>query len=148
MQYSSIRGLESISTTSTYNFNTKEGYLSIFILTIFDSDGGTDNFVIILSIQQGSQFDPLLLIIIISIVALVVLSIIIYSVRHRKKKRNTFREQTWQNYVSPYSDSNDQEYFDEAQKNFIYCPYCGHSIRLNTKFCPSCGKSLEFTSKE
>ncbi len=149
MQYSSITGIKSISTASTYDFNTGEGYLSIFVLTIFDSDGGTDDFVIILSIQQGTQFDPLLLIIIISVIALIVISVIIYSVRHRRKKRAAFQEQAWQNYDSSHSISSDHESSDEgAQKNILYCPYCGHSIRLNTKFCPSCGKSLEFTPKK
>jgi subtilisin family serine protease len=149
MQYSSIRGTESISTTSTYNFNTKEGYLSIFIITIFDSDGGTENFVIVLQIQQGLQFDPTILIIIISVIALIVIFSIIYSVRHRKKKRGATKQQAWRNYESTYSISNTQESSQEgSQKGFLYCPFCGHPIRTNTKFCPSCGKSLVFTSNE
>ena len=149
MEYSSIRGLESISTTSTYNFNTKEGYLSIFVLTIFDSDGGTDNFIIVLQIQQGLQFDPTILIIIISIIALIVIFSIIYSVRHRKKKRAARKQQVWSEYNSTYSISNTQEPSEKGtQIGFLYCPYCGNPIRTNTKFCPSCGKSLVFTSNE
>ena len=149
MQYSTLRGIKSISTASTYNFNTGKGYLSIFIITVFDSDGGTDNFVIILQIQQGAQFDPTLLIIIISIISLIVIFIVVYSVRHRKKKKSTYREQPWQYSASSYSISNDQKQSDEkTPKNFLFCPFCGHPIHAYSKFCTSCGKSLEFTSKE
>ena len=149
MKYSSIKGIETISTASTYDFNTKEGYLSIFILTIFDSDGGTDNFVIILSIQQEISFDPTIMIIIISIIALVIISVTIYSVRHRRKKRSIYQSQTWESQDSPYSVPDNQEHSDEGtHTNFLYCPFCGHPIRGNTKFCPSCGKSLVFTSND
>jgi len=149
MQYSTLRGIKSISTASTYNFNTGKGYLSIFIITVFDSDGGTDNFVIILQIQQGAQFDPTLLIIIISIISLIVIFIVVYSVRHRKKKKSIYREQPWQYSASSYSISNDQKQpYEKTPKNLLYCPFCGQPIHPYSKFCTSCGKSLEFTSKE
>ncbi|MFX1241237.1 MAG: S8 family serine peptidase [Promethearchaeota archaeon] len=151
MLYSSITGIKPISTAAGFNFDTSEGYLSLFYITVYDSEGETDDFIIILKISVPPIDISLLIIIIISIVALIgVVSLFVYYARKKKYPRTTQIQPIYEDiYYSPaYDEPSEESYLVPDSLSSVgasfYCPFCGHALRTPKKFCPSCGESLEF----
>jgi len=142
VQYSSITGTKSISTETNYNFDTDEGYLAILLLTVFDSDGASENFILILSIQAGSGIDWTWIIIIGIIVAIGIALLLFLFIRRR---RTTSQPQLWGTYASPYDETSYRAQSEEKKSTFEYCPYCGYPLATQKKFCSNCGRSLKIT---
>jgi len=142
VQYSSITGTKSISTETNYNFATDEGYLAILYLTVFDSDGASENFILILSIQAGSVIDWTWIIIIGIIVAIGIALLLFLFIRRR---RTTSQPQLWGTYASPYDETSYRAQSEENKSTFEYCPYCGYPLATQKKFCSNCGRSLNIT---
>jgi len=143
IQYSSITGTKSISTETNYNFDTDEGYLAILLLTVFDSDGGSEDFILILSIEAGTVIDWTWIIIIGIIVAISVTLLIFLAVR--RSRRTPAQVQPWGDYSSIYDETSNEAQSKEQESKFEYCPYCGYPLATQKKFCPNCGKSLNIT---
>ncbi len=146
MSYRSISGTKTISTASGYNDSTKEGYLGVLIISVYDSEGSSEEFIIILSIS-GSALD-LTMIVIFSVIGLLAISSLsIYFIRRRKTRGITYTP-------TPYSDYQYQPYYRTEEDNgyitpimeedyALYCPFCGKGIKTPKKFCSHCGESVE-----
>jgi subtilisin family serine protease len=148
--YDSIAGTKDISTATNYNTNSGEGYLAILLITLIDSEGGSDDFIIIISIKASLQLDPFLAFLILGLViSTSVLVVILLVRRSRKRKRTTSIES--QEYPSDYyiTPSESTVYYSEPSSSEGYesgyhCPNCGYNIGTPKSFCPNCGKSLNF----
>ncbi len=149
MQYSSLTGVKSIPTAASFDFNTMKGYLSVLYITVYDSEGGSDDFIIVLLIS-GRPFDStLIIIIIISIVAIIgVVSLYVYYSRRKKYPRTRVQPRYEEYYRPSYDEPEEGAYIVpesiSSVKASFYCPFCGDPIKVPKKFCPNCGESLEF----
>ncbi|MHA2182119.1 MAG: hypothetical protein ACXAAH_11930, partial [Promethearchaeota archaeon] len=150
LEYSTLDGTKAVTTAPGFNFITNLGYLGILFITVYDSEGGGDDFIIILHIT-GSPFDPSIFIFIfIAIIALIAISSILVYYRRRKRiSRITLSKPEYQNYYYQSSyDTQEEEYITpeplDPSGTSIYCPFCGFLVRTPKKFCPSCGESLTF----
>ncbi len=142
MEFSSITGTKTLSTASQYDNNAQDGYLAILFITAFDSEGESEDFLMVLLIQPSIPFDFMLILIIIGVV--VVVGIIVgVSLLVRKKKKSRISAPFEGYYHQDYEDVPSQEVYDFTQKSVYYCPYCGFQLNTPRSFCPSCGKSLK-----
>jgi len=143
MEFSSITGPKTLSTESQYDNNAQDGYLAILLITAFDSEGESEDFLMVLLIQP-SNLELFLVLIIIGVV--VVLGIIggvlllVNLVRKKKKSRISAPFEGY--YHQDYEGVPSQEVSDFTHKSVYYCPYCGFPLTTPRSFCPSCGKSL------
>ncbi|MFX0032354.1 MAG: S8 family serine peptidase [Candidatus Hermodarchaeota archaeon] len=140
IQYSTIRGLVSISTVTNFDLDTNEGYIAIIMISVDDSEGGTNDFIIIFLISAGQQ--PFFLILGLVIAAIVIVSsltILLLVLRKRKKSR---QQKITEEYYSPYEDTTTAPTYQ--QPSFSFCPYCGFKIMTLKNYCPNCGKQLKF----
>ncbi len=154
MQYSSITGTKSISTAAGFDTNTNRGYLGILYITVYDSEGGYDDFIVILIISQRPIDYSLIIIIVVSIIALIgVVSTIVYYARRKKYPRVTRVQPSSQEYYyrPSYERPEEQSYVTPeplSQLGQFYCPFCGQLVTTRKKFCPHCGESLMFNEQE
>ncbi|MFW9971220.1 MAG: S8 family serine peptidase [Candidatus Odinarchaeota archaeon] len=148
LRYTSIAGIKSISTATGFNPTTNEGYLGILYITVYDSEGGTDDFLIVLTISERPFDFSLIIIIVLSIVALLgVVSFIVYYSRRKRYPRTTQIQPVYDEYYyepSYEEPRRETTVIPESIGPSFYCPFCGHSIKVPKKFCPNCGESLEF----
>jgi len=149
MSYRSISGTKSISTASGYNDSTKEGYLGALIISVYDSEGSVEDFIIVLLIS-GSTLDlDLTTIIIFSVIGLLAISSVsIYFIRRRKTRGITYTPTPYGDYqYRPYGTEEDSGYITPIMEDQIeyalYCGFCGKGIKNPKKFCPHCGESVE-----
>ncbi|MEJ2250170.1 MAG: S8 family serine peptidase, partial [Candidatus Lokiarchaeota archaeon] len=142
VSYSTIQGEKSISTAA--DLRQEQDYAGILWIHLWDSDGGTDDFIIIVSISASFTFDPTTIIIIAIIIGGIIgAGILIYIIRRSKRsKPSETKEYTYSTtpYTEPYKEAQRESYDSSA----FYCPFCGVQLRSPKKFCPNCGKSLEF----
>ena len=138
MKYSSIAGTKSISTVSTYSNEVQDGYIGLILITVFDSDGGSDDFIVVFLIQAGFDFSLILPIVIISLIIIAGLSFIIFTHFRRKKRAKSPISQPY------YIQQESGESMTSDSSNMYYCPFCGERLTGLRNFCPSCGKSLNF----
>jgi len=143
IQYSSIKGTKSVSTETNYDSDTNEGYIAILLLTVFDSDGASEDFIIILSIEAGSVLDWAWIIIIGIIVAIGATLLIFLAVRRSRK--TPAQVQPWGDYTSLYDETPYEAQSEEKKLKYDYCPYCGYPLATQKNFCSNCGKSLNIT---
>ena len=148
--YDSIAGTKYISTATNYDTNTGEGYLAILLITLIDSEGGSDDFIILLSIRATLQLDPFLIFLILGLVISTGVLVVILLVRRSRKRKGTTSIES-QEYPSDYytTPSESTIYYTEPSSSEEYesgyhCPYCGYNIGTPKSFCPNCGKSLHF----
>jgi hypothetical protein len=158
MSYSSIIGKKTRSTISNFDTSTNKGYLSILYITVYDSEAGYEEFIIILLISEGPIDLITILFIIIPIIAIVaILSLSIYIVR--KRRRKTEEKPYYPEYYYQAPPISESENFKQTYEipsiptaipegRAFYCPFCGYYIKIPKKFCPSCGKSLEFKQED
>ncbi|MFX1477478.1 MAG: S8 family serine peptidase [Promethearchaeota archaeon] len=151
MQYSSIEGTKSVSTAAPFDLNTNQGYLGLFYITVYDSEGQFDDFIIVLLISGGRGGIPTNLIWIFGIIAIVsfIGVSLIFIIRRRKKGRFPPVKPIYpQRYTQEsISDQAEQQRFPESVSQpdtKFYCPFCGESLRTPKRFCPHCGESLQF----
>jgi len=154
MQYSSISGTKSISTAASFDTITNRGYLGILYITAYDSEGGYDDFIVILIISQRPIDYSLIIIIVISIIALIgVVSMILYYARRKKYPRVTQTQPSFQEYYyhPSYDEQEEKSYITPeplSQLGQFYCPFCGQLVATPRKFCPHCGESLMFNEED
>ncbi|MFW9999255.1 MAG: S8 family serine peptidase [Candidatus Hermodarchaeota archaeon] len=154
MLYSSITGIKSISTASNFDFNTNRGFLGVLVITVYDSEGGTDEFYIILRISPLPIDLSLIIIILLSIIALIgVISMIVYYSRKKKYPRVTQVQPRYEEYYyKPYDEELEEESYVTPEPltqlgPSMYCPFCGEFLKVPKKFCPHCGESLTFNQQ-
>ncbi len=154
MDYSSISGTKSISTATGFNTNTNEGYLGIILVTVYDSEGGFDEFIVIINISEPPMDLSLIIIIVVSVIALVVVvGIIIYYARRKKYPRVSPVQPSYQEYYyRPSFEGPEEESYTTpeplSQLGQFFCPFCGQRITTPKKFCPHCGESLMFEQQD
>ncbi|MHA1642600.1 MAG: S8 family serine peptidase [Promethearchaeota archaeon] len=145
ISYSTIRGTKYISTATNYDFNTDDGYLGLLIITVFDSEGGSENFYIIFYIEPTSPIDFFMIFIIIGVIALVAISIVVVlSVKRSRRSKRVVATSPYQ-YYQPTQKPTIQEggvVQEGVQGGFKFCPYCGFPLTYPSKFCPNCGEQL------
>ncbi|MFX1592436.1 MAG: zinc ribbon domain-containing protein, partial [Promethearchaeota archaeon] len=152
MRYNSITGTKLVSTAADFDIDTNEGYLGILYFKVYDSEGGIDDFIVILMIS-GRPFDfSLIIIIVISIIALLgVLSMIVYYARRKRYPRVQPRYQEYY-YRPSYEEPEEESYITPEPVSQLgpafYCPFCGEFIKTPKKFCPHCGESLSFFQQD
>ncbi|MFX1585922.1 MAG: S8 family serine peptidase [Promethearchaeota archaeon] len=140
IQYSTISGIKSISTVTNFDQYTYEGYLAVLWITVIDSDGGTNVFIILLDIRPGPVPIDLVLALIIAVIIIVsVLIVLMIVLRKMKKSRQKVITEAPDEYYQPYKP---QEY--KLYQPSAFCPYCGFKLGTFKNFCPNCGKSLQF----
>jgi len=140
MKFSSLIGIKTISTASDYNNVAQDGYLGLILITIFDSEGESDDFIVVFIIQEDTGFDLLLAIIIIGVIIVVGISFIIIS--HNRKKRRSEVPIPAAYYLQ--QEPSEIQSDTSIIRNVYYCPFCGERLTGLRNFCPSCGKSLNF----
>jgi len=154
MDYNSIEGIKTVSTASDFDFSTKDGYLGILYITVYDTEGEFDDFVIILVINERLLDYSMIMVIVIGVIALIgVVSMSIYFVRRRKYTRYTTFEPKYQDYYYQPSDVRDDDGYITPEPiaslgESFFCPFCGGFINTPKKFCPHCGESLSFNQQE
>ncbi|MFW9949519.1 MAG: hypothetical protein ACFFKA_05280, partial [Candidatus Thorarchaeota archaeon] len=137
MSFPSITGFKSISTVSTYNNLAQDGYIGLIWITVYDSEGESEYFIVVFLIQEGFTFDLILAIVIIGVIMIAGIGIIIFA-HVRKKKRSKFPT------IPTYYLQEENQYSSEESPhaNVYYCPFCGQRLSGLRNFCPTCGKSL------
>jgi hypothetical protein len=143
MEFSTITGIKQLSTASQYDSSSEDGYLAFLLVTVFDSEGESEDFFIVVLVQPSLTPDLLFVIIIIGVVVVIalLLGVSLYLRKKRKSYLPTPSESYYQYY---YDDGSTPESYDYSQGSVSYCPYCGYQLTTQQKFCPSCGKSLMF----
>jgi len=143
MEFSTITGTKQISTASEYDNISQDGYLAYLLITVFDSEGESEDFLIVVLIQSSLPLDLIFVLIIIGVV--VVIALILGVSLYLKKRRKTFLTTPSESYHEyHYDNSSSPKTYDEIQGLVTYCPYCGYRLTTKQKFCSSCGKSLMF----
>jgi hypothetical protein len=152
MQYNSIAGVKTVSTAGNFNVNTNDGYLGVLLITIYDSEGESEDFIILLLISgrpPGISLMMVVILIIVGITALVGLSIYLAK---KKKRSGLVRSQlTYQDYSYQPSYEREEEFLTPEPimlEGSIYCPFCGGFISQKKRFCPHCGESLAYSDEE
>ena len=152
-EYSTLDGTKKVSTAANFDFLTNQGYLGLLLITVYDNEGGWDDFIVILHIT-GSPFDfTLIIFVVITIIASIgIVSLSIYYKRRKRRSRITLAQQEYQDYYYQYSYDSNEEYLTpeplDPSGSSIYCPFCGFLVKTPKKFCPSCGESLMFNQEE
>jgi hypothetical protein len=150
--YSSIAGTKTVPTAANFNINTNEGYLGVLLITIYDSEGESEDFILLLLISgrpPGVSFLMVVILIIVGIAALVGLSI--YLAKKRQRSGLIRRQLTYQDYSYQPSYEREEQYLtpDPIElEGSMYCPFCGGFIVQKKRFCPHCGESLAFSEDE
>jgi len=154
MSYNSIAGTKTVSTASGFDFSTKEGYLGVLYITVYDSEGEFDDFIIILVISERPMDFSTITLIVIGVIALIgVAGMSIYFVRRKKYTRYTTFEPKHQDYYYQPSDvTQDDAYITPEPITQLgasmYCPFCGGFVNTPKKFCPHCGESIAFNQQD
>jgi len=143
MEFSTITGNKSLSTVSQYDTDSRDRYLAYLLVTAFDSEGESEDFIIVVLIQPTLPSDLLFVLIIIGVVVVIAL-ILSISMYLRKKRKSYLSTPSESYYEYHYDDGSSPEAYDYSQGFVSYCPYCGYQLTTQQKFCPSCGKSLTF----
>ena len=143
MEFSTITGIKQLSTASQYDSSSEDGYLSFLLVTVFDSEGESEDFFLVVLVQPSLTPDFLFVIIIIGVV--VVIALLLGVSLYLRKKRKSYSSTTSESYYQyHYDDGSTPESYDQVQGFVSYCPYCGYGLATQQKFCPVCGKSLTF----
>lgn len=143
MEFTTITGPKELSTASQYDSFSKDGYLAFLLITAFDGEGESEDFLIVVLIEPTIPLDLLFVLIIIGVV--VVIAVILGFLMYLRKKRKSYLSAPSESYYQyHYDDGSSPESYDYSQGLVSYCPYCGYRLTTQQKFCPSCGKSLTF----
>jgi len=154
MNYNSIAGTKSVSTAAGFDFSTNKGYLGVLYITVYDSEGGFDEFIIILVISERPMDYSMIILIVVGVIALIgVASMSIYFARRKRFTRYTKYKPKYQDYYSQASYEKQEDAYITPEPitqlgPSMYCPFCGDFINKPKKFCPSCGESLAFNQQD
>ena len=148
MQYSTISGTNSVSTETNFDTSTNTGYLGILLITVDDSEGGYDDFGIILQIS-GQLIDFTFIIIIVLIVIGIIgfAGMLIYFTKRKSRPKISQYQPRYQDYYyEPSYEKSGETYVTPeplSRLEQFYCPFCGQLVAKPKKFCPHCGESLK-----
>ncbi len=143
MEFNTITGPKEFSTASQYDSASRDGYLAFLLVTAFDGEGESKDFLIVVLIQPSLPQDIFFVLIIIGVV--IVIALILGVSMYLKKKRKSYLSTSSEGYYQYHYDSGSSpESYDNVQRIDSYCPYCGYPLTTQQNFCPSCGKSLTF----
>jgi len=112
LEYNTLEGIKTVSTATGFDILTNQGYLGILSITVYDSEGGLDNFIIFLIITHYHPKDFSLFIFeIIAIVAVIgIASMSIYFIRRIRKRRITITKRYYlDHYYQTSYDSQEEE---------------------------------------
>jgi len=149
MQYSTLSGSKSVSTVTNFDSSTSTGYLGILLITVYDNEGGYDDFIIVLLIS-GQPIDFSFLIIIVFIVIGIVGfagMLIYFAKRKTRPKISQYQPRYQDSYYEPTIRKPEETYVTPeplSRLQQFYCPFCGQFVAQPKKFCPHCGESLTF----
>jgi subtilisin family serine protease len=152
-EYNTLEGTKTVSTAASFDFSTNQGYLGVLFITVYDSEGGWDDFIIILHIiAKPIDFSFSIFVILAIVASIGIVSMAIYFRRRKKRQRITLTQPEYQDYYyRPFYDRQEEyltpEPLDPSDLS-IYCPFCGFLVRTPKKFCPNCGESLTFNQEE
>jgi len=153
MEYDSLSGTKSISTITNFDSSTSKGYLGVLYITVSDSEGEFDDFLIVVVISSKQMDMTLILLILLPIIAVIgVVSMLIYYSRRRRIRRTSQAQPGYRDYYYQTSyEPREQAYVTPEPPSELgsgmYCPFCGGLIKTPKKFCPNCGESLEFNKE-
>ena len=148
MEYDSLSGTKSISTVTNFDSSTSKGYLGILYITVSDSEGEFDDFVIVVMISSKPMDMTLILLILLPIIAVIgVGGMLIYYSRKRKLRRVSQAQPGYRDYYyQPSYEPQEQAYVTPEYPSELgpgmYCPFCGGLIKTPKKFCPHCGENI------
>jgi hypothetical protein len=154
MQYNSIQGLKEVSTVAN-GFN---GYIGLFIVTIFDREGGSNDYILLVSIEPGLNLEWIVILIVIMFVSVAVGILILLYIKNKRTQRQTGGSPYYQPYYTSssqedyekeslnYSEQGDDYQADMFQGGGTSCPHCGKYIDVPKKFCPHCGMAIPLDS--
>jgi hypothetical protein len=152
MLYSTISGIKSISTATAFNINTNKGYIGILAVSVYDTEGKSEEFWIALLISEAPLDLSLIIIIAVSIIALIAaVSMIIYYARKKRYPKTSPVQPRYEYYYPSYESSEEESYITPtpiSQLGQFYCPFCGEIIKTPKKFCPHCGESVIFEQQD
>lgn len=131
-------GLEIQKTVYTSPYD--QSYFGLFYITAWDSEGGSDDFFIVMQIGD-SRIDPsiiIAIIVIIGVIGGILILLFILSKKNRYYSGNYggFKEQIYSN-----DDFLDNE-IEEGGISHRYCPFCGQKIKINALSCKYCGRDI------
>ena len=150
MQFFSLDGTKTVSTAAPFDFDTNQGYLGLLYITVYDSEGEYEEFIIILLISEGSMGLPMIWIIIFAVIAIISsIGVSIFLFLRRRKRRVSQFQPTFPQYYrkdSIYDQIEPRKITEPVPRPefLFYCPFCGETIRTPKRFCPHCGESLQF----
>ncbi|NVM36978.1 MAG: S8 family serine peptidase [Candidatus Lokiarchaeota archaeon] len=149
MEYSTISGIKSVSTATNFDSSSNTGYLGVLIITAYDSEGGYDEFIIVLLISgQPIDFSFLIIIIFIVIGIIGFAGMLIYFTKRKTRPKISQYQPRYQDYYyEPSYEKTEGTYVTPEPLSHLeqfYCPFCGQFVANPKKFCPSCGESLTF----
>ncbi len=152
-EYSTLEGVKTVSTAAGFDFVTNQGYLGVLLITVYDSEGGWEDFIIVLNIAGNPVDLSSFFFVILGIVAVIgIVSALIYSKRRKRAPRITFTQPEYQDYDYRAIYEREEEYLTpeplDPSGQSIYCPFCGFLVKKPKKFCSSCGESLTFNQEE
>ena len=144
MEFSTITGTKDFSTASQYDSVSQDGYLAFLLVTAFDGEGASEDFLIVVLIQPSLPQDIFFFVLIIIGMVIVIALILGVSMYLRKKRKSYLSPSSESYYQYHYDNGSSPESHDYTPGAVSYCPYCGYPLTTQQNFCPSCGKSLTF----
>ncbi|MHA1871275.1 MAG: S8 family serine peptidase [Promethearchaeota archaeon] len=147
-----FESLKSGSINVTQQSPSDLSYFSLLWITIRDSDGGSDDFLVILYVTVSNNIgggisDYLPIIIILGAILALTIFLIL---RSRHAPKNDFYDEGlyYTDDGRGYSgDNNYTDYYQEDQNEMAtggwkYCFNCGQKVPQDARFCPNCGQEL------
>ena len=120
-----------------------EPYYGLFYITIVDTEGGSDDFFIVMELGD-SRIDPYLIIAIIIIVGVIAGIIILFLILSRKSRYYEREPSVPSNEYGPYQSSyNDYASRVDSAINYKFCPFCGQMISKGDSNCRFCGRDIQ-----
>ncbi|MFX1574368.1 MAG: S8 family serine peptidase [Promethearchaeota archaeon] len=153
MEYDSISGTKSISTATNFDSSTGKGYLGVLYITVYDSEGKYDDFLIVVTIASKPIDMMMILLIVLPIIAVIAIaSMLLYYSRRRKRRQYSQTQPGFRDYYyQPSYEPQEQTYTTPEPIPELgpgmYCPFCGKLIKTPKKFCPNCGESLDLNKQ-
>ncbi len=128
LEFYSVKGSTEVSQQSIVSENGQElRYFSTLWITVRDSDGGVEDYLILLYVNIVFDWVNLLeyLPILLVILAVIAITITVVVVLTKRRQKSMFLAQNSANFVKK-----------------IYCMHCGRQIDSSYLVCPYCGKEL------
>ena len=158
ISYSSLTGSRTISTDTSFNLEDDSGYIAVLFITVFDSEGGSEDFILVLQIERGFTFDWLIIALVVITVALAVVFTVVLLIRKSRKSKRIKAQTAAPGYYTQLEDEGRFIYkrgedmesttrLKETEPYSYFCPYCGNNLGAPMEYCPNCGKALHYRNQ-